>query len=101
MARVSCLIPCRLGARTASLSTLAGTHIVPNQIVASQHLLFWPRQEEEAPGKPQLLTSYSMSPGAFYLSMQEQSQTPDVVTMLIIPPVPALPALPPSQPPVP
>lgn len=61
MARVSCLIPCRLGARKASLTKQAGTHIAPSRIVASQHLLFWPQQEREAPGKPQLLASSSMS----------------------------------------
>ena len=102
LAKVSCLIPCRLEARTASLSKQAGTHTVLNQIVASQYLLLWPQQEQEAPGKHHVLASSSMStPWSWDLSMQEQSQTPEVAAMLATPPVPASLAPTPSQPPIP
>lgn len=102
LARVSCLIPCRLEARTASVSKQARTHTVLNQIVASQYLLLWPQQEQEAPGKPHLLASSSMNtPWSWGLSMQEQSQTPEVAAMLATTPVPASLAPTPSQPPVP
>lgn len=42
LARAFCLVPCRLGTRTAFLG---GMHIVLSQSVASQHFLLWPQLE--------------------------------------------------------